>query len=56
MTHHCHALGCKSSCPPRWLMCRPCWSKVPVDLQAEVYRTVSMPGRESYVRGLAAGE
>lgn len=27
--HHCHALGCKRSCPPKWLMCRRCWSKVP---------------------------
>lgn len=42
--HHCHALGCNSSCPPRWLMCRPCWSKVPADLQAEVYRTVGLRG------------
>ena len=40
--HHCHALGCKADCPPRWLMCRPCWAKVPADLQAEVYRTVKL--------------
>lgn len=44
MTHHCHALGCKAACPPRWLMCRPCWSKVPPDLQREVYRTVKLRG------------
>jgi len=43
--HHCHALGCKSDCPPRWLMCRPCWSRVPPDVQAEVYRTVRLRGR-----------
>jgi len=42
--HHCHALGCKAACPPRWLMCRTCWSKVPSDLQAEVYRTVGLRG------------
>lgn len=45
MSHHCHALGCKNACPPRWLMCRGCWAKVPADLAAEVYRTVGMRGR-----------
>jgi hypothetical protein len=25
-------------------MCKPCWSQVPADIQAEVYRTVSMRG------------
>jgi hypothetical protein len=25
-------------------MCRPCWSKVPADTQAEVYRTVGLRG------------
>ena len=25
-------------------MCRTCWSKVPPDLQAEVYRTVKLRG------------
>lgn len=44
MSHHCHRLGCKAACPPRWLMCKPCWSLVPADLQAEVYRTVGMRG------------
>jgi hypothetical protein len=43
--HHCHALGCKADCPPRWLMCRPCWAQVPADLQAEVYRTVGLRGK-----------
>ena len=38
--HHCHALGCKNTCPPRWLMCRGCWAQVPSDLQGEVYATV----------------
>jgi hypothetical protein len=42
MKHHCHALGCKRVCPPRWLMCRQCWALVPSDLQAEVYRTVKL--------------
>lgn len=42
--HHCHALGCKAACPPRWLMCRPCWSQVPAELQREVYRTVKLRG------------
>lgn len=40
--HRCHALGCKAACPPRMLMCRACWSQVPVDLQTEVYRTVGL--------------
>lgn len=26
-------------------MCKPCWSKVPADIQAEVYRTVGLRGR-----------
>lgn len=43
--HHCHALGCLRTCPPRWLMCPRCWSLVPADIQAEVYRTVGMRGR-----------
>jgi len=47
MGHHCHALGCKASCPPRWLMCRACWAKVPADLQAEVYRTVGLRGPDA---------
>ncbi len=38
--HHCHALGCKKPCPPKHLMCRACWSRVPAELQAEVYETV----------------
>ena len=42
--HHCHALGCRVACPPRWLMCRACWSKVPDDMQAEVYSTVKLRG------------
>lgn len=42
LAHHCHALGCKSKCPPRWLMCRSCWDKVPRDMQNEVYRTVKL--------------
>jgi hypothetical protein len=43
--HHCHALGCKRSCPPAWLMCKPCWRQVPRDVQDEVYRTVRLRGK-----------
>jgi hypothetical protein len=43
-SHHCHALGCRRDCPPRWLMCRECWSRVPAALQTEVYRTVKLRG------------
>lgn len=42
--HTCHALGCKAPCPPRHLMCGPCWARVPADLQREVYRTVGLRG------------
>ncbi len=42
--HLCHALGCMSNCPPRWLMCRRHWKKVPPDIQVEVYRTVKLRG------------
>jgi hypothetical protein len=45
--HHCHALGCKRPCPPAMLMCKPHWSKVPTDIQAEVYRTVKLRGRHA---------
>jgi hypothetical protein len=43
--HHCHALGCKRSCPPKHLMCRECWAKVPRDVQDEVYETVDKRGK-----------
>lgn len=42
--HHCHALGCSAACPSRMLTCRPCWGKVPPELQAEIYRTVRLRG------------
>jgi hypothetical protein len=45
MIHHCHALGCKHACPPKWLMCPSCWSQVPRDLQDQVYRTVGLRNR-----------
>lgn len=43
--HHCHALGCKNACPPKWLMCRACWAAVPEDMAEEVYRTVKLRAR-----------
>ena len=46
MSHHCHALGCKASCPPEWLMCSKCWAQVPRDLQAEVARTCKLRNPE----------
>lgn len=45
MNHRCHALGCKTPCPPRMLMCRTHWSRVPPHLQREVYATVGKRGR-----------
>jgi hypothetical protein len=44
MSHHRHALGCKRACPPRHLMCLPCWHLVPMGLQVEVNRTVKLRG------------
>lgn len=44
MKHHCHALGCKTGCPPKWLMCRHHWSMVSPDIQALVYATVGIRG------------
>ena len=44
MEHRCHAIGCRTLCEPRMLMCRSCWKTVPKDLQKEVYRTVKMRG------------
>ena len=38
--HHCHALGCKATCPPAWLMCTPHWRQVPAKLAARVFSTV----------------
>ncbi len=42
MKHTCHALGCTNGCPPAYLMCGPCWARVPGSLQREVYRTVRL--------------
>lgn len=39
MTHHCHARGCKKSCPPERLMCLAHWRKVPKDLQRAIWAT-----------------
>lgn len=36
--HHCHALGCKSACPPEYLMCGHHWRMVPMPLKRNVYR------------------
>lgn len=38
MSHHCHATGCATSCPPRMLMCRKHWFMVPPRLQEAVWR------------------
>lgn len=35
--HHCHARGCPRHCPPRLLMCPPCWATVPPALSPLVY-------------------
>ncbi len=38
LTHHCHAIGCSTVCPPRHLMCLPHWRMVPLPLAREVWR------------------
>lgn len=43
--HHCHAMGCKTPCPPRLLMCLRHWRLVAPATQREVYRTVRLRGR-----------
>lgn len=35
--HKCHALGCPTSCPPRFLMCYAHWKLVPINLQRKVW-------------------
>jgi hypothetical protein len=36
--HRCHAIGCQVEVPPRMLMCRAHWFRVPRPLQNEVWR------------------
>ncbi len=42
MKHTCHLPGCSAGCPPAHLFCRKHWMMVPVDLKAEVNRTVKL--------------
>lgn len=60
MAHHCHALNCKASVPPRLHMCAPHWRLVPRDLQRALYAAYR-PGQErtmtpsaQYLRAAAA--
>lgn len=39
MSHTCHAKGCLTNVPPRMLMCRLHWAKVPASIQRAVYAT-----------------
>lgn len=39
MTHTCHAIGCERNVPPKLLMCRAHWRKVPAALQRAVWAT-----------------
>ncbi len=45
MAHQCHAYRCGKPCPPRHLMCAPCWATVSPATQREVYRTVKLRGK-----------
>ena len=45
MRHTCHARGCDVEVPPRLLMCRVHWSRVPAHLKRAVWREYR-PGQE----------
>lgn len=45
MAHSCHVPGCGTGCAPKYLTCGPHWRMVPLSMQAEVYRTLSMRGK-----------
>jgi hypothetical protein len=44
MKHTCHAIACTTPCPPKMLMCRPCWALVTPATAREVYATVGKRG------------
>lgn len=46
MTHHCHALGCARTVPPKLLFCAPHWRTVPINLQRLIWATY-VPGQEA---------
>lgn len=58
----CPILGCKRGRSPGMLMCKPCWSRVPAELQREVYaawkqrQTGTLEGGERYQMGLKRHE
>ena len=39
MTHTCHAINCTNTVPPKLLMCRSHWRKVPKALQKAIWST-----------------
>lgn len=43
--HRCHARGCSSPCPPKFLMCPRHWKMVPLGLQRAVW-SAYRPGQE----------
>lgn len=45
LEHRCHAAGCQNPIPPKLLMCRKHWSKVPKKIQRLV-RTQYRAGQE----------
>jgi hypothetical protein len=45
MSHHCHARGCPVPVAPKFLMCGRHWRRVPLHLQAAVWRHYR-PGQE----------
>lgn len=46
MAHHCHAVGCETSVPPKMFMCLKHWRMVPQMLQRAVWGAYR-PGQEN---------
>jgi hypothetical protein len=53
VSHHCHAIGCHATVPPKLFACGRHWRMVPRDLQAALWM-VYRDGQEIDKRPLAA--
>src|SRR5208337_1807731 len=45
MEHHCHAVGCSQSVPPKMHMCPKHWYMVPADVRSLIWKHYR-PGQE----------
>lgn len=58
-SHVCHAVSCKTPCPPEWLMCPRHWRMVPAHLQQAVwsnYRKGQCDDKQVTIGWLAAAD